>query len=246
MDETDAADLEHGDRAVRLLATERFDDIADAYTMGAYGHLAGYEGFGRTMTDERSSVGDGLRHLFLAGVCARVAGNDARARNRALQGVLVATDHRRRVEGVDAAACDEWIGHLRTLAGSGEKASEAYDRAAAGYESAAPDDPAGATTRPLLQAGTDLLTQLSRPDDAAWDEVHGDGSDALARRVRFARSSLPRYLDAREREGHLHAPRGSTEYGNDSYRCPECGSNDINHVAGTVLCLRCDARTERT
>lgn len=245
MDESEAADINHGERAIRLLASERFDAVADAYTMGAYGHLAGYEGFGRDMTDERSSVGDGLRHLFLAGTCARIAGDDATTRNRALQGVLIATDYRRRVTGVEAAACDEWIGHLRTLAGSPEKASEAYDRAQAGYESAASDDPAAATTRPLLQAGTDLFTQLSRPDDAAWDDIHGDGSEPLARRVRFARSSLAGYLEAREREEHLHAPRGSTEYGNDSYRCPECGSNDINHVTGTVLCLRCDARTER-
>lgn len=240
MDET-----EHGDRAVRLLGTERWPAVADAYTMGAYGLLAGYEGFGRDMTAERSSVGDGLRHLFLAGTAARLADDDARARNRALQGVLVATDHRRRATGVDAAACDEWIGHLRTLARSDDKAADAYDRAATSYESAAPDDPATATTRPLLQAGTDLLTQLSRPDDAAWDDIHGDGSDALARRARFARARLGEYLDARENAGHLHAPRGSTEYGNDSYRCPSCGSNDINHVAGTVLCLRCDAETER-
>ncbi|MFC7175890.1 hypothetical protein [Halosegnis marinus] len=241
----DDGDADHGERAVHLLGTERWPAIADAYTMGAYGHLAGYEGFGRDMTAERSSVGDGLRHLFLAGVAARLAGDDARARNRALQGVLVATDHRERVAGVDAAACDEWVGHLRTLAGNAEKASDAYDRAAAGYESADPDDPAGATTRPLLQAGTDLLTQLSRPEDAAWDDIHGDGSTALARRVRFARARLGEYVAARVEAGHLHAPRGSTEYGNGSYECPECGSNDINHVAGTVLCLRCDARTER-
>jgi hypothetical protein len=96
-----------------------------------------------------------------------------------------------------------------------------------------------------LQAGTDLLTQLSRPDDAAWDDIHGDGSDALTRRVRFARARLDEYLNARVEAGHLHAPRGSTEYGNDGYRCPACGSNDVNHVAGTVLCLRCDAETER-
>lgn len=235
---------EHGERAVRLLASERWDEVGDAYTMGAYGLLAGYEGFGRDMRDERSSVGDGLRHLFLAGVCARLAGDDARTRNRARQGVLVATDHREHVEGVDAAACDEWVGHLRTLSGNEEKAANAYDRAASGYAEAAPEDPAGATTRPLLQAGTDLLTQLSRPEDAAWDDIHGDGSDALARRVRFARARLPGYLTARDEEGHLHAPRGSTEYGNDSYECPACGSSDINHVAGTVLCLRCDSKSE--
>jgi hypothetical protein len=146
----DEPEQDHGDRAVRLLGTERWPAVADAYTMGAYGLLAGYEGFGRDMTAERSSVGDGLRQLFLAGTAARLAGDDARARNRALQGVLVATDHRRRVDGVDAAACLEWTGHLRTLAEHDDKASDAYDRAAAAYESTAPDDPATATTRPLL------------------------------------------------------------------------------------------------
>ncbi|MFB6117930.1 hypothetical protein [Halosegnis sp.] len=237
-------DADHADRAVRLLGSERHREVADAYTLAAYGTFAGSERFGRTLTDDRTSAGDGLRYLLLAGVCLRLAGDQAGARNRALQGVLVATDYRRRVDGIDAAACHEWVGHLRALVDD-EEASDAYDRALAGYEAANPADPAGATTRPLLQAGTDLLTQLSRPDDAAWDDIHGDGSSALTRRVRFARARLPEYVAAREREGHLHAPRGSTEYSNDGYRCPECGASDINHVADTVLCLRCDAATKR-
>ncbi|PSP39134.1 hypothetical protein BRC71_03675 [Halobacteriales archaeon QH_7_65_31] len=238
------SDHDHSARAIRLLGTEQWPDIIDSYTLGAYGTLAGYEGFERALTDERTSAGDGLRYLLLAGVAARVTGDDATAHNRALQARLVATDYRRHADSLAAAACEEWIGHAQTVAGSDEKASEAYDRARDAYETASVDDPAGATTEPLLQAGTDLLTQLSRPDDASWDDIHGDGSNALARRVRFARARLPAYLDARENEAHLHAPRGSTEYGNDSYRCPECGANDINHVVSTVLCLRCDAIIE--
>lgn len=237
-------ELDHADRAVRLLGPERWREAADTYTLGSYGTLAGYEGFKRKLTDDRTSAGDALRYLFLAGICARLAGDDAGARNRALQGILIATDYRRHVDGVDVAACHEWVGHLRVLAGN-EEASEAYDRALAAYEAADPADPAAATTRPLLQAGTDLITQVSRPDDAAWDDIHGDGSTALARRVRFTRTRLPEYLDAREQEDHLHAPRGSTEYDNGSYQCPACGANDINHVAGTVLCLRCDVPTDR-
>ncbi|MDZ7745408.1 MAG: hypothetical protein U5K28_02380 [Halobacteriales archaeon] len=238
------SDCDHVARAVRCLATERWPDIVESYTLGAYGTMAGYEGFQRTLTDDRTSAGDGFRYLLLAGVAARIAGDDATTHNRALQARLVATDYRRDADPLDAAACEEWIGHCQTVAGNDGKASDAYDRASDAYDRASVDDPAGATTKPLLQAGTDLLTQLSRPDDAAWDDIHGDGSNALARRIRFARARLPGYLNARVEAGHLHAPRGSTEYGNDSYRCPACGANDINHVVNSVLCLRCDAVLE--
>ena len=238
------SDRDHAAHAIRLLGSERWPDIVDSYTLGAYGTMAGYEGFERTLLDDRTSAGDGLRYLLLAGVAARIAGDETTAHNRALQARLVATDYRRDADPLAAAACEEWIGHCQVVAGNDEKASAAYDRASEAYAAAGVDDPAGATTEPLLQAGTDLFTQLSRPDDDAWDDIHGDGSDALARRVRFARARLPGYLDAREQEGHLHAPRGSTEYGNDSYECPDCGANDINHVVNAVLCLRCDAVIE--
>jgi hypothetical protein len=240
---TDDPDLDGDDRAIRALGADDHRAAADAYVLGAYGTLAGHEGFRRDAFADRTQAGRAVCHLVRAAVCHRIAGDDAGARNRAMQGALVAVDLKGRREGVDAAACDELVGHCRVAAGDHDRAGEAYDRAAAGYEDAGLDDPAGATTRPLLQAGTDLLTHLSRPDDVEWDDVHGTGGDALARRVRFARNRLPSMVAARVEAGKLHAPRGSTEYGTD-FACPDCGSSDVNYVAEAVLCLRCDAPIE--
>jgi hypothetical protein len=241
----DDAELDHADRAVRALAAGTWRTAATQYTLAAYGTLAGHEGFRREAFDpDRPSAGTGICHLLRAAVCQRLVGGDDAARNRAMQGALLAVDQRRERDGVDRAACDELLGHCRSLAGDAERANAAYDRAADGYAAADVDDPAGATTRPLLQAGTDLLTHVSRPNDVAWDDIHGTGSDALARRVRFARSRLREFVDARVADGTLYAPRGSTEYGVDRFRCPECGASDVNYVAETVLCLRCNAVTE--
>jgi hypothetical protein len=240
---TDETDLDGAARAIRALGRDDHAAAADAYVLGAYGTLAGYEGFRRDAFADRTEAGDAVCHLARAAVCHRIAG-DGRARNRAVQGALVAADLKSRHEGVDAAAADELVGHCRVAAGDDDRAGDAYDRAVAGYEAADPDDPAGATTRPLLQAGTDLLTHLSRPDDVEWDEIHGTGGDALARRVRFARSRLPGMVEARVEAGKLHAPRGSTEYGTD-FTCPDCGARDVNYVASAVICLRCDALIER-
>jgi hypothetical protein len=241
----DEAGLGHADRAIRATATAEWMTAGDQYTLAAYGTLSGHEGFRReAFDDERTSAGTAICHLVRAGLCYRLAGGDSAARNRAMQGALVAVDQRRVRDGVDAAACDELLGHCRSLSGETERASEAYDRAAAGYQAADVDDPAGATTRPLLQAGTDLVTHLSRPDDVGWDDIHGTGSDALSRRVRFVRSRVREILAARVEDGKLYAPRGSTEYGVSRFTCPDCGSHDVNYVAETVLCLRCNSVTE--
>lgn len=240
---SDDTELDGDDRAIRALGDDDHRAAADAYVLGAYGTLAGYEGFHRDAFDERTEAGRAICHLVRAAVCHRIAGDEDGARNRATQASLVAVDLKRRREGVDAAACDELLGHCRVAADDQERANTAYDRAAAGYDEAAVDDPGGATTRPLLQAGTDLMTHLSRPDDVEWDDIHGTGGDALARRVQFARSRLPSMVDARIREEKLHAPRGSTEYGTD-FRCPDCRSKDVNYVADAVICLRCDTPIE--
>lgn len=240
MPSTDGCD--HRDSAILELAEPNYHRAGDAYTHAAYGELAGQEYRHREALDSAAQgwAGYGLEMLFFAGVSYRIAGEDGRAENRAVQGRTIAADQRDAVlDGtVDQGAADEFVGDFHVLAGESDAAAAAYDRAAERYEAADLDDPAGATTRPLLQAGTDLLLQLSRPDDVTWDDIHGTGSDALARRVRFRRTRLPALLEARVDAGRLHPPRGSTEY-NTNFECPDCGSTDVNYVADAVLCLRC-------
>lgn len=245
------AELNHRDRAIRALSRAEYTAAGDDYTLAAYGGLSGLEGRRREAFDPDAHgwVGYPLAALFLAGVCYRVAGADDRARNRAGQGILVASDQRDHVldHPVERAACHEWVGDFRSVAGDADRADAAYGRALDGYAAADPDAPAQWTTRPLLQPGTDVVRQLSRPDDLDWGDLHGSGgTDALAHRIRFKRSRLRSLVGARVDEGHLFAPRGSTEYGVDGFRCPECGANDVNYVAETVLCLRCNASVERT
>jgi hypothetical protein len=244
-------DLEHRDRAIRALADGRTAGAGDEYTLAAYGELSGHEGrlSAAFDPDGRGRIGYPLAALFLAGACYRIAGADSRARNRSGQGILVVGDQREHVldHAVERAACHEWVGDFRMLVGDAERASAAYDRAADAYAEAAPDRPAEWTARPFLQPNTDVVLQLSRPDDLDWGDVHGaDGSDALSRRLQFKRSRFRSLLEARVDEGRLFAPRGSTEYGVDTFRCPDCGAHDVNYVARTVLCLRCNAEVDRT
>lgn len=239
---------DHRDEAILALAAEDYRAASDAYALAVYGELAGHENDHRDAfdPDARGWAGFPLAALVLAGVCDRITGSDARAENRAAQGRAIAIDQRDHVleSAVDQGACEEFVGDCHALAGDHESAAAAYDRASERYADANPDDPARATTRPLLQAGTDLLLQLSRPDDVAWDDIHGTGDDALARRVRFRRSRLPEMIESRVAAGRLHPPRGSTEY-NAAFRCDDCGATDVNYVADSVLCLRCAGVIER-
>jgi len=241
-------DREHRDEAILALADSDYRRAGDAYTHAAYGQLAGLENHRREALDPDAQgwAGDALVALFLAGVCYRIAGQNRRAENRAEQGRAVAADQREFVleEPIDQAEATAFLGDFHTLAGDRQQAAAAYDRAGTRYADAALSDPAGATTRPLLQAGTDLLLQLSRPDDVSWDDIHGTGGDALNRRIRFRKTRLSELIDARIEAGRLHPPRGSTEY-NADFRCPDCGATDVNYIANAVLCLRCASVIER-
>jgi len=239
-------DRPHGDRALLALARGDWPAAADAYTAASYATFAGYEGFGRGGFADRTEAGVAVAHLARAAICHRLAGAGERAENRAAQGALVAADVRDHVadDPVDAAGAAELVGVCRVLEGDEAAATAAFDDAAECYDAAAVDDPAGATTRPLQGAGTDLLAHLSRPDDVAWDDIHGTGADALDRRVRVLRARTADLVAARVDAGKLHAPRGSTEYGTD-HTCPDCGATDVNYHGPAVLCLRCSAVVER-
>jgi len=233
------------DEAVLALAERRWRDAGDAYTLDAHVELAGTGG-ARTHAFETPPRGaaQALRALLLAGVCYRLADQDDRVRVRADTGRLLAAELRNHVvdADVDRAACEEFRGAAAALAGDDDRTAAAFAAAGDRYEAAAPDDPAGATARPLLRAGTDLLMQVSGPDDLFWDDVH-DGTDPLASRVRTFRR-LPAMFDAVAAAGQLYPPRGSTEYGTD-FTCPDCASHDVNYVADTVLCLRCGVEIGR-
>lgn len=236
-------------KAVHGLAEEDYTEAGEAYTTAAREELAGHGSATHPAYERRarSASGRSLTCFARAAVCHRVAGESDRGTKVSREGVAVAEELRDHVltNGVERAACDEFVGDLLSVVGD-EGNSEAYTRAKEGYEQADPEDPTSETGRPFLQAGTELIAHLSRPDDVGWDEVHGSGGDeALQRRVRTKSARMESFAEERVRESKLHAPRGSTEYNTGRYACPDCGSDDVNYIAGTTLCLRCSAYTER-
>lgn len=245
MDESHARD-----RAIRSLADEQYGDAATAYATAARETLAGHGPSKRSAYDarDRSRAGSALAAFATASVCRRLAGSSEHARAPAAEGIVVAGELREHVleTAVERAACHEFVGDLRAVIGDDDRASAAYDRAESDYDALDLDAPASETGRPFLQAGTEFLAHLSRPDDVSWDDLHGGGgADALARRIAVKRSRVPAATRRRLDDGKLHAPRGSTEYNTGRFECPACGSDDVNYVADTTLCLRCSTPTDR-
>ncbi|MEF8843484.1 MAG: hypothetical protein V5A62_17975 [Haloarculaceae archaeon] len=245
----------HRDAAVGALADREYERAGDRYTRAAWTDLAG----GAADRDpfepeERGTVGVGLGFLAAGIVAYRVAARDRRAKRRTVEGVAVARDLRDAVFGdpVQRACLTEFVGDLRAAAGL--EATGAYESAAGAYEAAAPEAPVEWATTPLFEAANRTVQQVSRGLSngeiaVAWDDLHGpdpeDGGAYLAHRARYKTRRFPGLVERAVDAGHLAAPRGSTEYGNGSYRCPACDSNDVNWVGDDILCLRCSTRLAR-
>ncbi|MDS0260748.1 hypothetical protein NDI56_15175 [Haloarcula sp. S1CR25-12] len=244
-------DSDHRAVAVGALAEREYERAGDEYSRAGWDRLAEpREGRSPFDPDEKGWVGRALQRLVLAGVCYRVAGLDDRASARAREGVAVARDLRNAlVEPAQRACLLEFAADFR-VAGGLEGVGEAYDDARVAYEDAADtvESVDALTTTPLFQGAAGALRQVARGLEngevaVSWHDLHGpDPADVgrfLAHRVRFKRQRFPSLLDRAVEAGYLAAPRGTTEYDNASFRCPDCGSTDVNWVTDHTLCLRC-------
>lgn len=247
----------HRDDAVAALADRRYEDAGDAYTRAAWRTLADprpdQSPFG---ADEKGWTGIGLQYLVTSAVCYRVAGSPTRAGSRGLEGVAVARDLRTALDHPAQHACLLEVAADCRVAGGLDGAAEAYEDATDAYREAAGavDDPHYWATTPLFEAVAGPLRQVARTTDdgeiaVAWEDLHGSDPARpgafLAHRTTYKRQRFASLLERVVEDGVLAAPRGTTEYDNASYRCPECGSTDVNWVAGSVLCLRCSRPMER-
>jgi hypothetical protein len=241
----------HRDTAVSALVDEDWRAAGDAYTRAAHRALGDGENGGDVLSvDSRARPANGLASLLTASLCYRVAGPDNRARFRALTATPLAMDFREYVHsGVARAVCQEFVADAAVLRGATDTASDAYDRAERLYYDHAPDDPLDASTGPIFDAANRLVLPASRNTghDLEWDDLHGDDPgdpSYLARRATVKRERFPRIVDAVESAGFLHVPRGSTEYNNGTFRCPDCGGPDVNYISGETVCLDCSVRVE--
>ncbi|MEF8791040.1 MAG: hypothetical protein V5A61_13015 [Haloarculaceae archaeon] len=245
----------HRDAAIAALADREYERAGDRYARAAWADLAGGAADRDPFEPEdRGTVGVGLGFLTAGTVAYRVAGRDRRATRRAVEGVAVARDLRDAVfeEPVQRACLTEFVGDLRAAAGL--DAAEAYESAAAAYGAADPADPVDRATTLLFEAATRTVAQVARglangEIAVGWDDLHGpdpgDGGGYLAHRARYKARRFPELVERAVDAGHLAVPRGTTEYGNDRYRCPACDSTDVNWVGDGVFCLRCSTRLDR-
>ncbi len=251
-----AAD-DHYERAIEALADRRYEPAGDALARAAWRTLAEprpeQDPFA---VDEKGWVGEGIGRLLTSAICYRVTGRPERAGNRGTEARAVAADFETALDHPAQRACLREMAADARVVGGAEGASDAYADAAEAYREAADaiDDPHEWSTTPLFQAAAAPLRQLarSRADGeiaVSWEDLHGPDPTApgefLAHRATVKRQQLPALLEAVVDDGYLAAPRGTTEYNNANYRCPRCGSTDVNWIAEQTLCLRCSAPMER-
>ena len=247
----------HYDAAVDALAAREYDAAGNRYTRGGRRVLADpradLDPFG---PDEKGWVGQGVAQLLLGTLAYRVAGADGRATQRAVEGIAVARDLETGLDAPAQRACfAEFVADFR-VAGGLDGADDAYDAAAERYEAAAGDvdSPQAVATTPLFEAAALPITQVARGQANGeiaikWEDLHGSDpsrpGDFLAYRARFKQRRFAGLVEKAVADGHLAAPRGTTEYGNETHRCPNCGANDVNWAGTDVLCMRCSTPTER-
>ncbi|OYR44217.1 hypothetical protein [Halorubrum sp. Hd13] len=247
----------HHDAAVDALAVREYERAGDRYTRGGRRVLADpREDLDPFAPDEKGWIGQGLQHLLAATVAYRVAGVDGRATQRAVEGIAATRDFQRVLDAPGQTAClGEFVADFR-VAGGLDGAAEAYDDAAERYATAgdAIDSPQALATTPLFGAAAATIKQVARGQANGeiaiqWEDLHGSdparAGDFLAHRARIKKQRFAGLVEKAVADGHLAAPRGTTEYGNETHRCPSCGSNDVNWAGTDVLCMRCSTPTEQ-
>ena len=248
-------DSGHRDAAIDALAGRDYDRAGDEYTRAAWRVLADpREGVETFEPEYNGWVGVGLGYLVAGAASYRVAGADARATRRGVEGVAVSNDLAGQTGPVQAACFREFVADFRAVAGL-DGAESAYEAASSAYEDAADaiEEPQRRGTTPLFEAAAGPLKQLARGQDngeiaITWSDLHGADPDQpgrfLAHRAEYKRQRMPALVEQTVADGYLAAPRGSTAYDTDAYRCPACGSSDVNWTGASTLCLRCSRPVE--
>ena len=247
----------HHDAAVDALAAREYERAGNRYTRGGRRVLADPRPeIDPFEPDEKGWVGQGLQQLLAAAVAYRVAGVDARATQRGVEGIAASRDFARVLDEPGQAAClAEFVADFR-VAGGLDAAEAAYDDAADRYVAAgdAVGSPQALATTPLFEAAAATVKQVARGQAdgeiaITWEDLHGADPDRpgefLAHRARFKKQRFRSLVERAADDGHLAAPRGTTEYDNENHRCPDCGSNHVNWAGTGILCLRCSRPTER-
>lgn len=246
---------DYRDDAIAALGERTYEQAGNEYTRAAWLGLAEPRAeVDPFVMGEHGWIGRGLSHLVGAAASYRTAGKEGRATRRGVEGVAIARDLRTGADPVQSACLEEFVADFRAVVGL-DGATAAYESAAEAYRTAAEgiDDPQTRATTPLFEAAATPLKQLARGQAngeiaVTWEDLHGSDPGQpgafLAHRAEYKRQRLPGLIEQTVADGYLAAPRGSTAYDTDTYRCPACGSRDVNWVGSSTLCLRCSRPVE--
>lgn len=250
------ADGGHGDAAIDALAVHAYEQAGDRHTRAGRRVLADpRDDLDPFTPDDRGWIGQGLQQLLAATVAYRVAGVPQRATQRAVEGIAATRDFETVLNAPGQSAClGEFVADFH-VAGGLDSIESAYDEAADRYADLGDtiDSPQALATTPLFEAAAATIKQVARGQAngeiaIAWEDLHGPdparASDFLGYRVRRKRQQFQSLIERAVTEGFLAVPRGTTEYDNETYQCPNCGSNDVNWAGNGVCCLRCSTPVE--
>ncbi len=247
---------EYIERAVMALANREYEQAGNAYSRSGWSTLAEpRDGLSPFDADEHGWVGRALRSLAVGAVAYRVAGKQTRATRRCVEGVAVTKDLQTGLSEPAQQACLlEFAADFHAIGGlSGVE--DAYDNSETAYREGDIEEPQTWGTTPLFEAAAEPIKQLARSTANGeiaikWEDLHGSDPNQpgafLAHRARYKRSRFPSLIEAVCSEGYLAAPRGTTEYNNEQYRCPDCNSSDVNWTGDSTLCMRCSRPMERS
>lgn len=247
--------ITHRDTAVAALGTRSYEAAGDAYSRAGRSVLADpRDEIGPFEEDPKGWVGRALQFLCLGTIAYRLAGADSRATFRGVEATAATRDLRAIcTEPIQRAVLTELVADMHVAAGL-DGADSIYDDAATRYEQTAPDDPMGWATTPLFEAANVVIQQVARgPANGEiavnWEDLHGADPNEpgayLAHRARYKRRRFPSLVEKVLETSYLAAPRGTTEYGNSEFRCPECRSRDVNWTGDSILCMRCSHPVDR-
>ncbi|MCL9816342.1 hypothetical protein [Natronocalculus amylovorans] len=245
------------DRAVAMLANRHYEHAGDALARGGWLLLANPRFDNSPFDDdEKGWVGKGIERLVTSAICYRVAGRSDRAAHRGTEASAVAADFQTVCTRPVQQACLQEMRADAIVAAGLDGAAKLYRDAASAYQTAGAsiDDPQYWSTTPLFGAAAAPLQQVARSTAngevaVSWQALHGpdpgDPGQFLAHRATFKRQRFATLLETVVAEGYLAAPRGTTAYNSETYRCPSCQSKDVNWVGDSTLCMRCSTPLDR-
>ena len=183
------------EEAKKQRSNGNFTDAGNCYTLAACESLSSGQATIRPLEDGQVDTSRGLCNLLSAVVCYRLGDEIGRAKNRAEQGVLVATDIREYVVAHEPqrGLMEEYIGDFRLLSGQ-EGFDDAYQAAQAVY--AETENHIGWQAEPEFELNMTVFLELARAANHSIGREKEESirAESLVERIKYKQEYFPAIL----------------------------------------------------